>query len=428
MRKLRIAVWHNLPSGGGKRALYYHVEGLRKRGHEVTAFCPDTVDQSYLPLSKIIKETILPLREKIEKLEKGGPFRKLHSYGFILERLNLMLDHCRQCAGIINESDCDVLFANSSSDFYISHIGRFVRIPKAIYIGEPFRALYEAFPEFQWKAPEKEMRRFNSLAKLKKEIQYWRKIYALGILAREELGAAKSYDLILVNSLYSRESIMRAYRVESKVCYLGIDTEKFRPGNGGKENYIIGIGSFGHLKGIERAIYSIARIPIEKRPQLIWVGSLPDEGYINSARRIAQDVKVKFTPKYSLSDEELILCLQRAAVMIYLPFLEPFGLAPLEANACGTAVVGIAEGGLKETIVDGTNGYMVGDFNPDEIASRIQAFTEHLRFANEMGERARKYVLERWNYDKGITNIEAFLAGLAERKKVGDYRKIERGW
>jgi hypothetical protein len=30
---MKIAVWQNLPSGGGKRALYYHVRGLVELGH-----------------------------------------------------------------------------------------------------------------------------------------------------------------------------------------------------------------------------------------------------------------------------------------------------------------------------------------------------------------------------------------------------------
>ena len=339
---MKIAVWHNLNSGGGKRALYYHIEGLSKRGHEIISFCPDTIDQQYLPLSKIIEEKTFPLKEKYKKLE-NSIWRK--RYSLILERLKIMLDHCRDCATVINNLDFDVLIANSSSDFFMSHIGRFVTIPKVIYLGEPFRQLYEAFPEFEWKAPEKKLRRFTSIKNIMHELRYWKKIYALGILAREELIAAKSYDLILVNSLYSRESLMRAYHLESKVCYLGIDTAKFKPGITKKENYVIGIGSFGHLKGIERAIDSISRIPAEKRPELIWIGNLPSMEYINSLKRIAEDLLVKFTPKYNITDEELILYLKKAAVMIYLPFLEPFGLVPLEANACGTAVVGIAEGG-----------------------------------------------------------------------------------
>ena len=58
--RVKIAIWHNLPSGGDKRALYYHVKGLVQRGHTVESWCPSTANQSYLPLSELITEHILP--------------------------------------------------------------------------------------------------------------------------------------------------------------------------------------------------------------------------------------------------------------------------------------------------------------------------------------------------------------------------------
>ena len=413
---MKIGLWHNLNSGGAKRALFYHIEGLVKRGHTIISFCPDTVDQTFLPLSLIIKENIFPLKERLEKLYKSR-FRKIYSYRLMLERFNLMLDHCRQCGAIINQSHFDVLLSNSSSDFYMSHIGRFVSGPKVIYLNEPFRPLYEAFPELPWKAPEKNRRRFTSLGNIRNEVTYWRKLFALSILAREELSAARSYDLILANSLFSRESIMRAYRLEAKVCYLGIDTGKFRCRDLRKERMVVGVGSFGHLKGIDRAILSISKIPKEKRPELVWIGNLPDMELIESLKALARSLDVKFDPKYNVAEEELILYLQRAAVMIFLPILEPFGLVPLEANACGTAVIGIAEGGLRETIMDNYNGYIINDFNPEEIASRVQLFTDDLSFAEAMGASACKYVQEKWNYDRGIRNIETYLADLVKKKR-----------
>src|SRR5215467_1711084 len=56
---MKIAVWHNLPSGGGKRALYYHVRGLVERGHEITCWSLDTADQSYLPLTEFAREHVV---------------------------------------------------------------------------------------------------------------------------------------------------------------------------------------------------------------------------------------------------------------------------------------------------------------------------------------------------------------------------------
>jgi hypothetical protein len=58
---VKIAVWHNLPSGGGKRALYDHVTGLLARGHTVESWCPPTADQDFLPLGTLVVEHVVPL-------------------------------------------------------------------------------------------------------------------------------------------------------------------------------------------------------------------------------------------------------------------------------------------------------------------------------------------------------------------------------
>src|SRR5688500_14318910 len=54
---MRIAVVHNLPSGGARRALVEHCRGLRARGHVVEAFFPDTADEAFLPLAGVVDRT-----------------------------------------------------------------------------------------------------------------------------------------------------------------------------------------------------------------------------------------------------------------------------------------------------------------------------------------------------------------------------------
>ena len=93
MKKPKIAVWHNLPSGGGKRQLYYHVKGLIERGYEVKSWRPDTADPKFLPLSALTEEKIIPLKNK-EGFHSGiiRPYRKVKAM------LAAMEDHCRICA------------------------------------------------------------------------------------------------------------------------------------------------------------------------------------------------------------------------------------------------------------------------------------------------------------------------------------------
>ena len=55
------------------------------------------------------------------------------------------------------------------------------------------------------------------------------------------------------------------------------------------------------------------------------------------------------------SNEE-IRQLYREATAVLLPGREDFGMVPVEAQACGTPVVALDEGGARETVVDGAHG------------------------------------------------------------------------
>jgi len=138
---MRIAVWHNLPSGGGKRALYYHVRGLVERGHSVEAWCPPTSDRNYLPISELVTEHVLPLDmaepSTAQNLVPG-------EWQYELRHAKALDEHCRRCADEINQRNFDVLFANSSKVQAVSSIGRYVNTKKVLYLQEPNRWLYEA--------------------------------------------------------------------------------------------------------------------------------------------------------------------------------------------------------------------------------------------------------------------------------------------
>ena len=62
---MKIAVFHNLPSGGGKRALYNNVNYLVK-DNEVDVFVPSTANEDYLPLKGIVDNlTVFPVKNTI---------------------------------------------------------------------------------------------------------------------------------------------------------------------------------------------------------------------------------------------------------------------------------------------------------------------------------------------------------------------------
>src|ERR1044072_6349708 len=100
--------------------------------------------------------------------------------------------------------------------------------------------------------------------------------------------------------------------------------------------------------------------------------------------------------------------LKRAALFIYSSRREPCGLAPLEANSCGTPVVAVAEGGVRETVKDGLNGFLV-DSEPEAIARAINRLLGDAELAKNMGDRACQYVRQEWSLEKSVGWLEENL-------------------
>lgn len=398
---MRIAVWHNLHSGGASRALQYHIQGLVAKGHEVEVWAnnPDADGFMNLPSSvKLHKVVLSQTKEQPSLKERIGSL-------FFEKDTNMqeMIEHCQKCASEIKDGSFDVLFAHSCYLYAAPFIGRYLDIPKVLYLHEPNRYLYEAMPKQVWAAPEEILSKISPKFWLYLFSDLWR-THKLRVYVREERTNFQSFDKVLVNSYFSMESCKRAYGLNTEVCYLGIDTLMFKPVDSKSEKpYVIGLGGFMKHKNQELAIRAIAEIK-GLRPKLLWVGNLVDEVHYEEMVILANSLNVELEFKRMVSDEHLVALLSGAICMIYSSNLEPFGFAPLEANACGTPVVGIAEGGVRETIIHGKNGFLANP-NPVEIADYVQQLSENQELRNEMIKFSIENVQQKWTLDQCTERI-----------------------
>ena len=287
--KMRIAVWHNLPSGGGKRALYYHVRGLVERGHSVEAWCPSTSDRNYLPLSELITEHVVPIDipQRNKFVARRPLLRELH--GDELRQAKALDEHCQRCADEINRGGFDILFANSSIIQAVSSIGRYVNTKKVLYLQEPNRGLYEAGGDgLPWVAiPAVSRPWMHPRSYLRWFLCDLIRTHQLRILARDERLNASAFDLILVNSYFSRESLLRAYGLDSTVCYLGVDTQLFVNHRYPRENFVVSVGQLSPNKNVEFVIKAVAKIGVP-RPRLVWIANRGADWYYEKMRSLAE--------------------------------------------------------------------------------------------------------------------------------------------
>ena len=267
--------------------------------------------------------------------------------------------------------------------------------------------LYEALPELPWIAPPDVLERRLRIARLRRAVRDARDIRRLRLRARLELENARSFGRILVNSYFSRESVLRAYGIDARVCYLGVDTDLFAQRHKPRERLVVGVGAITRAKNVAFVVEAIGQIE-EPRPRLVWIGNVADRAYAEEVTRLAHSLGIAFELKVRVSDEELVDLLNRARLLAYAPRLEPFGFAPLEANACGLPVVAVAEGGLRETVIDGVNGVLV-DHEPRAMAEAIQRLILDPAYAEELGANGRRIAEERWSLPASIDRLEHHL-------------------
>lgn len=145
---MRIAVWHNLSSGGASRVLFDQASGLVRRGHHVEVWSPATADHAFLPLDASVEERVLEL-SGVDGRPRSLSLREIVSGR--RDDIVAMDQHGRAVAEQIDQGDFDVLLANCCRFFRTTSIARQVTIP-SVLIAEPLRELFGASPGYPWAA------------------------------------------------------------------------------------------------------------------------------------------------------------------------------------------------------------------------------------------------------------------------------------
>jgi D-inositol-3-phosphate glycosyltransferase len=113
---------------------------------------------------------------------------------------------------------------------------------------------------------------------------------------------------------------------------------------------------------------------------------------------------------------ELPALLRSADVVVCAPWYEPFGIVPLEAMACGRAVVATAVGGLTDTVVDGVTGRHVPPRQPRALATALAELLRSPALIEAYGAAGRDRALSRYSWSRiAAATAEVYGAVIEER-------------
>lgn len=402
---MRIAIWNNLPSGGGKRAMFDQIRGLVASGHSVKVWCPPTADRSYLDVAAFADQEVVPMFGARRGVWVRRWLRDAPEYASV----KAMRRHSLQVVRRIDAYAPDILLVHPCRTFRVTPLAKYARhlCPTVLYLQEPYRWYYEALPRQIWEYPLGLFRDGFSCRKLLLRMSDPVLTHRRRRRVGDERRNAAAYDRILVNSLYSRESVLRAYGIDSRVCYLGVDTEAWRRLPIARRDVVVGLGAFAPEKRIEHIIASVALMSSPK-PTITWIGNTGTQAYVKALGDLAARLGVELDIRMRISDHEVRRLLSSAFAMPYAPRLEPFGLAPLEAASCELPVVAIAEGGVRETVIHGETGFLVGS-SAHEMAAALQRLRDDAQLVADLGSAARSRVERQWTLAGSHKRLEEQL-------------------
>jgi glycosyltransferase involved in cell wall biosynthesis len=192
--------------------------------------------------------------------------------------------------------------------------------------------------------------------------------------------ALRRMDLLVANSRNVQDRIKRYLGMSAEVIHPPCDVDQCHWL--GQGDYYLSTARLEPYKRIDVIIEAFRRLP-EKRLLIASGGS--QAAYL---RRISQDA-----PNISflgwLDDAALRRVLGHALATIYVPLDEDFGISPVESMAAGKPVIGVAEGGLLETVRDGVTGSLV------PAGCALPALVEAIRAMSPARARAMRAACER---------------------------------
>jgi len=195
----------------------------------------------------------------------------------------------------------------------------------------------------------------------------------------------------------------------------GVDVHHFFPPKEGEEKiktdlpekYVFCLSRIDTNKGHDLLLYAwdIVRKEISGVDLVIGGGSpnpKPRElGVFATMDKIIEDagMKDRVTRIGYVPDGMMRPFYQQAELFVMPSLFEPFGMTSQEAMACGTPVVASKFGGIRNTIKNGFNGFLVDPSKPEEFADAILKLLQDENKCKEIGHNAYKVILEEYSWE-----------------------------
>lgn len=219
-------------------------------------------------------------------------------------------------------------------------------------------------------------------------------------------------DLVLSTSKVMAIETNKYTDKEIEITPFGVNTNVFKPKENRyelRENIVLGtVKTLEKKYGIQyliEAFANVAKIHDNVFLEIAGTGSQRDE-LVNLCKELGVENKVKFLG--FINQEQVIDAFNRFDIAVFPSVLdsESFGVAAVEAQACGAATIVSNAGGLPEATCPNKSSIVVEKANVKELEAAIKKLVEDRDLRVSMGQYGRQFVLDNYDVNDNFSKVD----------------------
>lgn len=172
---------------------------------------------------------------------------------------------------------------------------------------------------------------------------------------------------IIANAQNVKNRLQRFCQVNSSVVYPPIKVDRFKWL--GQKEYYLSFARVDELKRVDDIVRAFQKMPDKK---LVVASSGPQIENIKAMAREYSNIDILGWVEHEKLQELVGNCI----ATIYIPVDEDFGMSPVEGMAAGKPCIGVNEGGLPESIVEGKTGVLIpAVYTIEDLVAAVRQLT-----------------------------------------------------
>jgi len=224
--------------------------------------------------------------------------------------------------------------------------------------------------------------------------------------------SAAGVDRFVADSKFVARRILKAYRRQADVIYPPVDTDLFQPGTQRGEDYVT-VSRLMPYKRVDLLVDAFRSLPDRR---LTVIGDGPEYARLKASAPANVELLGRL-PQAELQDRV------RQARAFLFAAVEDFGIAPVEAMACGTPVIALRRGGAAETVAgldtDEPTGVFFEEQTAAAVAGAVRSFEQNSQriLAAACRRRAERFAAPRFR-----SEFTAYVV-----RQYGQWREFRAG-